>query len=274
MLRIDGSHGEGGGQILRTAVALSVLNQCPVEITNIRSNRPNPGIRPQHFIAITTMKQLCNAAVTGLEIGSPSLTFSPGTIQGRNYRFDIGTAGSITLVFQACILASLQTKNRITITVTGGTDVKWSPSWDYFNHVFLPLLQKMGISVTGCLIKRGYYPKGGGMVTIEATPVTQIKPINLTERGDIKRIEGISYCSKLPRHVAERQAKSAKSQLATYDIQDATIKVVMDSEAISPGSGCVLWAETAGGGIIGADALGERRSLRSVRQAVGGLSGL
>ena len=143
MLHIDGSQGEGGGQILRNAVALSVLTNKPVEIENIRANRPNPGIKAQHYIAIKSIQELCNAETKGLEVGSDKLIFSPGEIKGGRHKFDIGTAGSIVLVFQASILASLNISEPVTINVTGGTDVRWSPSWDYFEHVFLPLIKKM-----------------------------------------------------------------------------------------------------------------------------------
>ncbi|RLI64006.1 MAG: RNA 3'-phosphate cyclase, partial [Candidatus Asgardarchaeum californiense] len=128
MIEIDGSYGEGGGQILRNTVALSTITKKPVKIVNIRANRPNPGIKAQHYVAIKSIQELCDARVEGLEIGSSELTFYPGEIKGGKYRFDIGTAGSITLVFQAFILASVKTKNPIKITLTGGTDVKWSPT--------------------------------------------------------------------------------------------------------------------------------------------------
>jgi len=143
LLHIDGSYGEGGGQILRTAVALSVLTKTPLEINNIRANRPKPGIKSQHYTAIKIMEELCNAETDGLTIGSSNLTFSPGKITSGDYHFDIGTAGSIMLVLQACILCSLRTNSPITLKVTGGTDVKWSPSWDYFKHVFLTLIKKI-----------------------------------------------------------------------------------------------------------------------------------
>ena len=125
-MHIDGSYGEGGGQILRSAVALSVLTKEPIEITNIRANRPNPGIKPQHYTAIKIIRQLCNAETDGLNIGSSRLIFSPGEIKSGEYRFDIGTAGSIVLVFQACLLSLVETKDVITIRLTGGTDVKCS----------------------------------------------------------------------------------------------------------------------------------------------------
>ena len=156
MIDIDGSYGEGGGQILRNAVALSTLTKKPVHISKIRANRPNPGIKAQHYVAIKIISDLCDADVKGLEIGSSDILFKPGELKGGVHKFDIGTAGSITLVYQACILACMDCKEQVTIRLTGGTDVKWSPSWDYFKYVFLPLLNNMGIKIYPQLILRGY----------------------------------------------------------------------------------------------------------------------
>jgi RNA 3'-phosphate cyclase len=170
LITIDGSYGEGGGQILRTAVALSALKKEPIKIINIRANRPDPGIKSQHYIAIKSVKELCSAETTGLDVGSYTLTFIPGDVKGGKYKFDIGTAGSMILVFQTCILASLNAKEPVTIKLIGGTDVKWAPTWDYFNNVFIPLLKSLGISINVNLIKRGYYPKGGGEAEITINP--------------------------------------------------------------------------------------------------------
>jgi RNA 3'-phosphate cyclase len=201
------------------------------------------------------MKQLGNATVTGLEIGSPSLTFSPEVIQGRNYRFDIGTAGSITLVFQACILASLQTKNKITITIAGGTDVKWSPSWDYFNHVFLPLLQKMGIPVTGSLIKRGYYPKGGGEAQITIEPCQGVTPLQLDTRHEATEIQGVIHSANLPDHIGTRMKHAV---IQTFFKKKLTPSIQIEkTTAFSTGTGITLWSQSKNS-ILGHTALGEK----------------
>ena len=170
MLEIDGSYGEGGGQILRNAVAFSTLTKKPIKIINIRANRPNPGIKPQHYISIKAISELCNAKIKGLGIGSSDLFYEPGDFIGGKYKFEIGTAGSIPLVYQAIILASVNTKEPVTINLTGGTDVKWSPSWDYLKYIFLSHLKKIGLKVDAKLIKRGYYPKGGGEAEITINP--------------------------------------------------------------------------------------------------------
>ncbi len=255
MIEIDGSYGEGGGQILRNTVALSTITKKPVKIVNIRANRPNPGIKAQHYVSIKSIQELCDARVEGLEIGSSELTFYPGEIKGGKYRFDIGTAGSITLVFQAFILASVQTKNPIKITLTGGTDVKWSPTWDYFQHVFLPLLTKTGIDVKAYLIKRGYYPKGGGEAEIEIKPTKTVKPLRLSDDQEFTEIKGIVHIGNLPDNISTRIKHSVIKTLLKHAFM--TSIEVDKSKTLSPGTGITLWAESKDT-ILGSAVLGER----------------
>ena len=191
MIKIDGSYGEGGGQILRTALGLSVLTDKSVEIFNIRKNRSNPGIRPQHFSAIKIIQEICNSEVSGLSVGSKRLVFKPNEVKQGKYNFDIGTAGSVTLVFQAIILSVLKSNKTIEVNLVGGTDVKWSPSWDFFERVFLELLDKIGVKVESNLKKRGYYPKGGGEAYIKINPVSKIKPLAF-QNSNINKVEGLS----------------------------------------------------------------------------------
>ena len=254
MLYIDGSYGEGGGQILRTAVALSVLTKKPVEIDNIRANRPNPGIKSQHYTAMKSIETLCNGKSDGLEIGSPHLTFRPGEIKGGKYRFDVGTAGSITLVFQACLLSAIKTHEPITIRVIGGTDVKWSPSWDYFNHVFLQLLQKMGISVETQLIKRGYYPKGGGEAILTISPSKEILPLNLGKKQEFSAIDGIIHSANLPSHIGTRMKHATIKTLLKKNLK-TTIKIE-EAQSLSPGTGITLWVQSQDA-VLGSTNLGE-----------------
>jgi len=255
VIEIDGSYGEGGGQILRNTVALSTITKKPVKIVNIRANRPNPGIKAQHYVSIKSIQELCDARVEGLEIGSSELTFYPGEIKGGKYRFDIGTAGSITLVFQAFILASVQTKNPIKITLTGGTDVKWSPTWDYFQHVFLPLLTKTGIDVKAYLIKRGYYPKGGGEAEIEIKPTKTVKPLRLSDDQEFTEIKGIVHIGNLPDNISTRIKHSVIKTLLKHAFM--TSIEVDKSKTLSPGTGITLWAESKDT-ILGSAVLGER----------------
>ena len=255
MLELDGSYGEGGGQILRTAVSLSTLTKKPIKIKKIRANRPNPGIKPQHYISIQAIKELCGAETKGLEIGSSELTFKPGNFKGGEYKFDIGTAGSITLAYQAIILASLKTETPVSIRLNGGTDVKWSPSWDYFQNVFLSLLQKCGIKIDAKIIKRGYYPKGGGETIINISPIEKIKPLKLNKTQEFKNVEGIIHISNLPDHISTRIKHSAIKTLLKNDLM--TSIEIDKSESLSPGTGITLWSKTKDT-ILGTTLLGER----------------
>jgi len=255
LLEIDGSYGEGGGQILRNAVALSTLTKKPVKITNIRANRPNPGIKPQHYISIKSIQELCCAKTTGLEIGSSTLSFTPGDFKGGKYKFDIGTAGNITLVFQACILASFNSKEPVTIKLNGGTDVKWSPSWDYFTNVFLPLLKKMGVSVETKLITRGYYPKGGGEAEITINPCKKINPLRLDRYQEFSDVKGVINIAGLPDHISTRMKHSANKLLLKENFM-SNIEIERFS-SISQGAGITLWVESKDT-ILGTTVLGER----------------
>ena len=255
MLKIDGSHGEGGGQILRTAVSLSVLTKTPVEISNIRANRPDPGIKPQHYTAIKLIKDLCNAQTTGLEIGSSKVTFQPGKIKGGEYRFDIGTAGSIVLVCQTCVLSLVNTSERVKIVITGGTDVKWSPSWDYFERVFLPIINNMGLNVRGKLIRRGYYPKGGGEAELTVDPSEKLKPFRYIENIKFSKVKGIVHQAQLPDHVGTRIKHAAIKQLMKNSlIADISLEKV---DSPSPGTGITIWTQEKNI-ILGETGLGER----------------
>ena len=256
MISIDGSYGEGGGQILRTAVALSAFKKVPIKITNIRASRPDPGIKAQHHIAIKSVKELCNAETTGLDVGSSTLTFIPDEVKGGSYKFDIGTAGSIVLVFETCILASLNAKEPLTIKITGGTDVKWAPTWDYFKNVFIPLLKNFGIKTDINLIKRGYYPRGGGEAEITIYPNTDFKQITLDENQTFFDVEGIIYISNLPEHISTRIKQAAINELLKSNLK-ANIKIEQSS-SFSAGTGLTLWVKSKDT-IIGTTVIGEKR---------------
>lgn len=254
MLEIDGSYGEGGGQIIRTAVALSALTKKPIKIKNIRAKRKNPGLSYQHITAIKLVAKICDATVSGLEKGSSFIEFYPNKIKGGDYVFDVGTAGSLTLILQACIPPCLFANGRTKIIITGGTDVKWSPPFDYFSNVFLPILKKMGAIIKIDLLQRGHYPKGGGKVKIEIFPVkNSLSSLNLNQRGDIIKISGVAHTANLPDHVSERMKNGVNEKLKNYQL-----KIVTEvSKGYSSGAGITLWAETEDT-IIGSSAIGER----------------
>jgi RNA 3'-terminal phosphate cyclase (GTP) len=268
MIQLDGSVGEGGGQILRTALALSVLLQKPFTITNIRKNRPEPGLKNQHLYCIKALQQLYNTDVEGAFVGSESLKFIPGKQTSQNIKIDIETAGSITLVLQSLFLPCLFTEtirnskgisgvqknsenfSRKTkkIEIIGGTDVSWSPQIDYFKEIILPIYSKYAEKIELNIEKRGYYPKGNGKITLKIKPkytletINQSKPLNLIEQGKLLQIKGISHASRdlQSAEVAERQSKAAKQALAVLGVP---INIQSSySETLSTGSGITLWA--------------------------------
>ena len=244
MIKIDGSYGEGGGQILRTAIALSCVTQEPVEIFNIRANRPKPGLAMQHLKGIEAAKLITNAEVNGLKLGSTRVYFKPRSLKGGEFKIDIGTAGSVTLILQTILLPSLYAENPSKFEIRGGTDVKWSPSIDYFRFVTLKALRELNARVDVEVISRGYYPEGGGRIVVNVEPSILIgrdfEPLTCL-------IRGISHCQNLPRHVAERQRSSAVEVLPNAEIE------VEVRRGISTGSGITLWC-----GYKGSVALGER----------------
>ena len=245
MIELDGNYGESGGQIVRTALALSTITQKPFEVTNIRKGRPKPGLKAQHLFCVKALEELCNAKVGYAELGSTKLRYLPEKIKGKTISIDIGTAGSITLLLQSLLIPSLFAKTRLKIT--GGTDVSWSPQFDYFNNVILPQLRKYA-DIECSLLKRGYYPKGNGKVDIKIKPKFTLETINeapsidLTEQHDLMQIKGVSHASTdlQNANVAERQAKAAKLFLNKLNCPIHIQTQYQDT--LSTGSGITLWA--------------------------------
>jgi RNA 3'-terminal phosphate cyclase (ATP) len=233
MITLDGNFGEGGGSLLRTALAFSVLTQKPFRIDNIRSNRPKPGLKAQHLEAILALKQICPGSKSSdIKFGKTSMWFHPTQIKAGNYNFDIKTAGSITLFFQAIILPSLFASSKMTITVQGGTCGKWQAGVDFLQRVLLPLIHRFTKNIKLTIKKRGYYPKGGGEVTLEISPLfkskqfanhqeliseikSKTKPYQLTNQGKLEHIKGlINISSDLQdKQIGERILKAASQTL-------------------------------------------------------------
>lgn len=258
MIEIDGSIGEGGGQVLRICLALSALTQKPVTIKNIRLNRKNPGLRSQHSTAIRALAEVTAAKVGGLAIGSSKLVFSPGPIRGGTFHFDVKTAGSTTLVLQALLPVLAFADQRSSVTLVGGTNNPFAPQADYVINVLNPVLVSMGFKHRFRLIKRGFYPRGGGLINVLTEPVNELHPVDIVNMGTVEGISGISHSCNLPTHVVERQANAAKRSCSRAGFQ--TTGFVCDpglaTKGPSTGSGVVLWAETSTGGKLAGDSLG------------------
>jgi RNA 3'-terminal phosphate cyclase (ATP) len=247
VMKIDGSYGEGGGQILRTAVALSAVTGTPVEIENIRKGRQNPGLSAQHVKAVEGLARICEGQVNGCHLTSTRLCFMPGKIRGGDYEIDIGTAGSISLFLQCLMPALMHASGTVRIKITGGTDVRWSPSIDYLRFVTMETLRKMGYECDLRLITRGYYPRGGGCVEAIINP-SNLNQIDL-DANKCSNVEGISHSSRLPAHVAERQAASAGKFLREHGYESRILTEVNDHP--STGSGITLWCGAFGGIALG-----------------------
>lgn len=255
VLRIDGSYGEGGGQILRTALALSAVLGRPVELTKIRAGRKRSGLQPQHLSCVKALAEITDAEVYGAELGSSRLYFVPGTITGGSRRLDVGTAGAVSLVFQALVGPLIFAERASTLILGGGTHVPWSPPAPYVSQVFLPMMQRMGLESTWQLERGGFYPKGGGQVRAAVQPLPQLNSIDLTNRGALLAIRGVSAVAGLSRNVAERQADRIRCRLADVGY---TVEIeIAELDADCPGDTVFVWAEfeqTRGG----FGALGER----------------
>ncbi len=252
-VEIDGSQGEGGGQMLRTAVALSALTGRSVTVKNIRAKRANPGLAAQHLTAVRGVAALCSARIDGDRVGSTALSFEPGPVSGRRLRLDIGTAGSVTLVLQSCMLASLRANGTVSLRVTGGTNVRWSPPIDYFSMVLLPHLARMGVSAQLRLVQRGFHPQGGGEVDMELRPPMDMAAFDETGRGRLVSADGVCYSRNLPGHVCSRMSAAAQKRFL-----DASLSIASDvGEGPSSGAGmqlCARFERT----LLGGDGLGER----------------
>ena len=284
MIKLSGEHGEGGGSIVRIALALSLLTGKGFEVDNIRKGRPVPGLKAQHLYCIKGAQQLCDAKVEGMEIGSEYLKFEPCKLQSKNLYLDIGTAGSITLVLQSLLLPCMFLSRPIKIDLVGGSDGKWSPSFDYFSSILLPQLQRFA-KIEAKLLKRGYYPKGNGKVEIKINPKfrlndfenfdkfhenlkNNIQKYDLIEQYNLIQIKGISHASKnlQDARVAERQSHSAQAILGKKF--NVPIKISSEyQDTLSIGSGITLWAifsknkddiDENNPVRLGADALGEQ----------------
>jgi RNA 3'-phosphate cyclase len=255
MIEVDGSYGEGGGQLVRTAVALSALTGKTLRLANVRAKRPRPGLAPQHVAALRAVAALCGARCEGLELRSTALTFEPRSrASGGELHVDVGTAGSVTLVLQALLPIVLGARRPSRIVVTGGTDVRQAPTWDYFLGVLLGLLRRMQVRAQASVARRGYYPRGGGEVAVEVEPGVPT-PLVMRKATSSWRIAGDAHVANLPAAIAARMRGAALAALG----REASVRDRMlgRDEAAGSGGAITLWAECAAG-LLGASRVAER----------------
>ncbi|EIW60648.1 RNA 3'-terminal phosphate cyclase [Trametes versicolor FP-101664 SS1] len=271
LIRLDGGMLEGGGQLLRIAIALSALLSKPVAIDNIRAGRQSPGLKNQHVAGLRLVAEIRSARLEGCEVKSTSITFYP-TVKpqtSKPYTADPKTAGSIALLLQVSlpclIFAPSTTGPPSELILRGGTNAPQAPQIDYMQHVLLPFIQKhFGVPATLSVPTRGYYPKGGGEVHVSVPPVLGPLPaVTLIQRGAVKVIHGRSYVAGLPKSLAEAMRVGAINVLAESGVDTALISIdavrEKPSDAFGSGSGVVLWAETENGCILAGSALGSKR---------------
>ena len=254
MIIIDGS--QGWGQVLRTSIALSSLLLEPIKVTNIRATRSRPGLMPQHFTGIKVAGEFCNAETKNVQFGSMEIEYNPRSLNVESRSIDIGTSGSIPLLLQTLIPLLLFANKKTTLEIRGGTAGLGSPNIEYLKHVTFPILEKMWVKKPQIeIIKQGFYPRGGGEVSITLEPIKKLNALNLTDRGEVLDIQGFSIAGGLPLSVAERQTQAAeeflKSKGYTVDIQSESVQTFSQGTSITLEAICE-------NSILGADAIGKR----------------
>jgi RNA 3'-terminal phosphate cyclase (ATP) len=257
-IEIDGSHGEGGGQLVRTAVAMAAITGTRVRIANIRANRDKPGLAAQHVAAIHAVAGLCAAEVDGVAVGAQSIGFAPHGLVGGEFRFDVGTAGSVSLVAQAILPVMVAAGVPSKVRITGGTDVRQAPPVDYLRYVLFPLLEHLGVKARLDVVRRGYYPRGGGVVDLVVEPAA-LRPAIFGVPGAERSVRGVAHVANLVGKIAARMRKSALERLALGGLRDATIEaiVVGPIEAKGQGGAIVVWARSDAT-VLGAARVAER----------------
>jgi len=254
-LKINGEYGEGGGQIIRSAITLSCITKQPIHLENIRKNRKNEGLRPQHLTAITILQKIANAKVIGANIGSTEIKFIPGNIENLKLIEDIKTAGSISLILQVLIPVVSISQKKLSLIIKGGTDVLWSPSMDYTQYVLKEAYSRIGIEFSIKIIKRGYYPKGGGEVKLEVYP-SKIKSIEFSKR-ETKKWKLKCTFSKISIEIIKEEIKKIKEKISGGEINvEVEIK---EEEAIDSGASLLIYSIDENS-IIGIDGLFNKKN--------------
>jgi RNA 3'-terminal phosphate cyclase (ATP) len=259
MIEIDGSYGEGGGQILRTALSLSCLFRKPFRVFNVRKGRKRPGLMPQHLTAVRAAQLISRAEVKGDSAGSTELLFAPGEVKGGDFSLDIGTAGSTMLVLQTLIPALIFSKERTGLVMTGGTHVPFSPCFHYIEGIFIPFLKRLGIRVLLTIESFGFYPGGGGKIRAELFPAGVITPLKIAERGELISLTGCSGAGNLPLSIAERQRNSLLSKIHS-ELREIRCPEEIKSVGVpAAGQGTFLFLKAvSANSVAGFTSLGER----------------
>lgn len=237
LIHVDGSFGEGGGQILRSSLALALVTGRALRIENIRAARKTPGLRRQHLTAVLAAAEVGQATVEGAELGSRELTFTPGEVRPGEYRFDIGTAGSATLVLQTVLPPLMIAAGPSQLTLEGGTHNPWAPPVDFLQKAFLPLVERMGPHVEMRLERHGFYPAGGGAARVQIQPQGPLVRMDLVERGRVVGQAVRAIVANLPLHIAEREADTARRRMGW------NAKTASTEEVASDGPGNVVLLE-------------------------------
>ena len=254
-LKINGSHGEGGGQIIRSAITLSCITNQPIHLENIRKNRKDSGLKPQHLTAIRILQKIVNANVIGAKLGSTELKFIPGNIESLELIEDVKTAGSISLILQVLIPVVSILQKKLSLIIKGGTDVLWSPSMDYTQYVLKEAYSRMGIEFSIKITNRGYYPKGGGEIELEVYPA-KIKLVSFSERKT-NNLKLICTFSKISIKIIKEKVDEIKEKISKEKINlEIQIK---EEEAIDSGSSLLIYS-IDDNSIIGIDALFNKKT--------------
>jgi RNA 3'-terminal phosphate cyclase (ATP) len=240
MITIDGSMGEGGGQIIRTSLALSLITGQPFTVKNIRAGRSKPGLLRQHLTAVNAAAEIGQADVRGNEIGSREMAFTPGKIKTGTYRFSVGTAGSATLVLQTILPALAVSDGPSEIVLEGGTHNPYAPPYDFLDRVFLPWLRKMGPRVSCILERPGYYPAGGGRFKVNIEPAGHLATLEIPERGELKQRHAKAIVCQLPEYIAKRELQTVQKML-NWDA--SVLDSVVSKESHGPGNVLIIEME-------------------------------
>jgi RNA 3'-terminal phosphate cyclase (ATP) len=270
MIAIDGGQKSGSGTIVRCAVALAALLGEELEIKNIRAKREKPGLRAQHLGAILACKDICSGEVENAIIGSKEIKFNPrGGLKAGKYEWDIGTAGSTTMLAQTVLPLACFADNPSTFIIQGGLFQDFAPSFYHMQFVLIPILRSMGVCAELTMLRPGYVPRGGGIIELKVQPLKKLKPISLMRQGEIRNIKGIAISSHLEeRKVSHRMAQACKKALAPYGYK-AEIEEVCDTTSPQEGAALAIYAETSSRNRLGADRAGSPgRSSESIGRYV------